>query len=203
MLTTDGRGGVAGRPAKKRKSLFDPPAPRERGLPAVVQRIRSECADLLHRVFGGAPKEEEKADGAPHEEEEATAAETQAAPLAAESSEDATEAPAAPAPAAEPAAAALADSDDEIVPVTKKARWTKDKKRARKTAAPAADIAPFDYAGARSVLDAAPAPERTELLGARAPRGKKDRAPAPALKGAKRKNDMRSSNKSATFGRNV
>ena len=203
MLTTDGRGGVAGRPAKKRKSLFDPPAPRERGLPAVVQRIRSECADLLHRVFGGAPKEEEKADGAPHEEEEATAAETQAAPLAAESSEDATEAPAAPAPAAEPAAAALADSDDEIVPVTKKARWTKDKKRARKMAAPAADIAPFDYAGARSVLDAAPAPERTELLGARAPRGKKERAPAPALKGAKRKNDMRSSNKSATFGRNV
>ena len=32
---------------------------------------------------------------------------------------------------------------------------------------------------------------------------RKERAPAPALKGAKRKNDMRSSNKSATFGRNV
>ena len=206
MLTTDGRGGVAGRPGKKRKSLFDPPAPRERGLPAVLQRIRGECADLLHRVFGGAPKAaaDDEAPGAAADETAADETKGPAAAPAEAHGEAPAEAPAAPAatPAVDPAAAALADSDDEIVPVTKKARWTKDKKRAHK-APPAADVAPFDYTGARSVLEAAPAPERAELLGARAPSGKKGRAPAPALKGAKRKNDMRSSNKSATFGRNV
>ena len=97
--------------------------------------------------------------------------------------------------------AALDDSEDEIVPVSKKARWSKDKKRQRKEAQ--STVAPFDYSTATSVLDAKRAPPTSDLL-ASAPRKRKNKAQDTTMpKTAKRKSDVRSGNRSGTFAKKL
>ncbi|WFD02256.1 exosome nuclease subunit [Malassezia obtusa] len=222
LLTADGQGSISGRAGKKRKSLFDMPDTHTRRPPGVLSRIHTECADLLRRVFGGAPsaaepgarpdaKVEKVEDAEPEGAESESAAEPEgaeakdAAPAndneAGASGAPPDDAPAEPAPARSTLAPALDDSDDEIVPVTKKVRWTKDQKRARK-AQKAANVQPFDYANATSVLDAPRAAAAPEVPERAAPKRERKQPEAGGVrKTAKRKNDMRSSNRSATFGK--
>lgn len=191
MLTVDPRGTIT-RP-NKRKSLFDMPASYSH-IPEILLRVRDECSDMLKRVLGAAPVLDEG-------EHEASASPT-------EKGEGQSTSPASgskhqPSPMSPPRevpvvsnghhAPELDDSDDEIVPVTKKARWTKDQKRQRK-AANTKQITPFDYATTTSILEA----PREENVAPPKQKGKSQ--DTSGFKPAKRKNDVRSGNRSATFG---
>lgn len=203
MLTADGRGAISGG-EKKRKSLFDLPEQK----PSALTRIRGECAEVLRKVFGGHVGDGEKDanDSGDDEADDDEAGDDEADEAAhvqqtRKHTADATPTPSASASVDPSPHAALDDSEDEIVPVSKKARWSKDKKRQRKEAQ--STVAPFDYSTATSVLDAKRAPPTSDLL-ASAPRKRKNKAQDTTMpKTAKRKSDVRSGNRSGTFAKKL
>ena len=91
---------------------------------------------------------------------------------------------------------------DAVVKVSKKERWSRDKKRQRKgqdgpqPKSVKREIEPFDYASATSVLDA---PAEQEPIPAPLPKAKSASTARP--RSAKQKSDVRRGNKSGTFAK--
>ncbi|WFC99812.1 exosome nuclease subunit [Malassezia yamatoensis] len=204
MLSTNQQEANLSNSSKTRRSLFQAPEASAGKLSGILKQIRNECADYMKSVFGGSQSQVQ----APNETGESARAQFQEGPVAKEENAYSidTEAHVDPTDSQRSRSGDLQGSDDEIVPVTKKARWTKNKKREHKTqsADKHSDITPFDYAGSSSVLETKPEPISSGLLKSHASESKKRKGAtqeASKIKTAKRKNDMRSSNKSATFGR--
>ncbi|WFD43802.1 exosome nuclease subunit [Malassezia psittaci] len=202
MLSTNKQEPMSNKSSKTRRSLFQAPEPSTGKLSGILKQIRNECADYMKSIFGGSQLEAP----AQNETGEIDRAPPLESPVEKVESEPSIDTEAHVDLSDRQRLGDLQDSEDEIVPVTKKARWTKNKKREQKTqsADKHSDITPFDYGTSSSVLESKPEPISSGLLKSHPSQSKKRKGAThetSTIKTAKRKNDMRSSNKSATFGR--
>ncbi|WFD31135.1 exosome nuclease subunit [Malassezia sp. CBS 17886] len=206
----------------KRTSLFELPAALTppAGAPAsIMRKIRNECRDVLQGLFGGGGgagtrertrNEMARLMGVAHVVEGHSAGHSEGHDVGGDTVRDGSggrggwkaedhavepEDPvddttgAASRGAARGEATVSPPPSDPVVAVSKKTRWSKERKRKRQTGE---HVEPFEYDTAASVLDLRPARDGTH-----AQRG--ERGGRPMFKAAKRKNDMRSGNRSGTF----
>ena len=231
MKSIDSDGTLRGSSGPAPKSLFELPArlfhssaPAPASVRSTLVNIRNECAQILGGLFGANTHQKPAANrmitmmGLDHvlgqSRDKSDAMVKEEIPAEEEHGDNDVEGDEAkrtneieapqeelPESSPRPQPKSLAPKDT-VVKVSKKERWSRDKKRQRKgqdgpqPKSVKREIEPFDYASATSVLDA---PTEQELTPAPLPKTKLVSTARP--RSAKQKSDVRRGNKSGTFAK--